>query len=149
MEFSRNSFIDNTTITLLCNISAYNHHTYINPLLSFKHLYLTAYTYIQGTQLVPVPDSINGDPDLEMDGSSNSSNSVNGDQPLQSTTSWVNPQTYGPLFLPADLPLPQLRPALGVCVAQGVPRYIMPSVVLTLETPVGQWRNRGINSLPR
>mmetsp|Transcript_11309 Transcript_11309/g.18979 ORF Transcript_11309/g.18979 Transcript_11309/m.18979 type:complete len:315 (+) Transcript_11309:31-975(+) len=62
---------------------------------------------------------------------------------------WVMPTSYDNLFLPSDLPLPQCRLALGIVVAQGIPRYIMPSMVLSLETPQRIWRNRGICSLPR
>jgi hypothetical protein len=62
---------------------------------------------------------------------------------------WVNPTSYESLFLPSDLPLPNMRHALGVALANGVPRYIMPSIVLTLETPAAVWRNRGVASLPR
>lgn len=62
---------------------------------------------------------------------------------------FVNPTSFSELYLPADLPLPRARPALGVCIANGVPRYIMPSVVLSLETPDRVWRNRGACSLPR
>ena len=62
---------------------------------------------------------------------------------------YVNPTSFSELFLPADLPLPRAQPALGVCIANGVPRYIMPSMVLSLETPDRLWRNRGTCSLPR
>lgn len=62
---------------------------------------------------------------------------------------WTNSNTFSELFLPADLPAPQYVPALGICVAQGVPRYVMPSCLLYLETPEGRWRNRGLNTLPR
>ena len=62
---------------------------------------------------------------------------------------WVPCTGFEKLFLPSDLPLPLALPALGVCVANGVPRYLMPSVVLTLTTPERSWRNRGVNSLPR
>eukprot|EP01040_Poterioochromonas_malhamensis_P005115 gene5115-5478_t len=53
------------------------------------------------------------------------------------------------LYLPADLPPPSLKPALGVGISNGVARYLMPSLVLSLETPDKIWRNRGILSLPR
>jgi hypothetical protein len=62
---------------------------------------------------------------------------------------WIDPTSLDSLYLPADLPLPLCRPALGVVLANGVPRYVMPSVVLTLQTPAMLWRNRGLNSLPR
>jgi hypothetical protein len=62
---------------------------------------------------------------------------------------WVQPTSYDKLFLPSDLPPPIAVPALGVVIANGVPRYVMPSVVLSLTTPERQWRNRGLNSLPR
>lgn len=47
------------------------------------------------------------------------------------------------------MPAPRALPGLGVVVASGVPRYIMPTIVLTLETPERVWRNRGLCSLPR
>ena len=62
---------------------------------------------------------------------------------------WVQCSSCDKLFLPADLPIPQVAPALGVLIANGVPRYIMPSAVITLATPERTWRNRGVNSLPR
>lgn len=62
---------------------------------------------------------------------------------------WVNPSSFESLYLPSDLPKPAARSALGVLIANGSPRYIMPSVVLTLETPDRLWRNRGLCSLPR
>ena len=62
---------------------------------------------------------------------------------------WVNPTSFDTLFYPSDLPLPLARPSLGVVMANGSPRYLMPSVVLTLETPSKMWRNRGLCSIPR
>eukprot|EP01035_Chromulina_nebulosa_P033312 gene33312-44594_t len=62
---------------------------------------------------------------------------------------WLNPTSFDELYLPRDLPVPLARPALGVLLHCGVPRYVMPSVILTLETPTQVWRNRGLNSLPR
>ena len=62
---------------------------------------------------------------------------------------WVNPTSFKDLFLPADLPLPKALPALGVCLANGVPRFLMPSLCLSLETPARSWRNRGVSSAPR
>lgn len=67
----------------------------------------------------------------------------------ESENEWVNPNSFEELFLPQDLPLPLSKPALGVALSYGVARYIMPSVVLTLETPAQIWRNRGLKSLPR
>lgn len=66
-----------------------------------------------------------------------------------SSEGWVNPTSYGSLYLPADLPLPSVRPAVGFGISNGVARYLMPSVVLTLDTPSKTWRNRGICTLPR
>jgi hypothetical protein len=62
---------------------------------------------------------------------------------------WVNPTSYDSLYFPSDLPFPYARPALGVVLANGIPRYIMPSIVLSLATPNKIWRNRGLCSLPR
>lgn len=66
-----------------------------------------------------------------------------------SSDGWVPCTGFEKLYLPADLPPPLALPALGVCVANGLPRYLMPSVVLSLSTPERSWRNRGANSLPR
>ena len=68
---------------------------------------------------------------------------------LDGKDGWTNAATFQELYLPSDLPPPQFTPALGIAVAQGVPRYIMPSCILSLETPEGVWRNRGLNTLPR
>ena len=65
------------------------------------------------------------------------------------TEGWVNPTSYDTLYLPSDLPLPKICPALGIVVANGVPRYIMPSIITYLQTAANLWRNRGVNSLPR
>lgn len=62
---------------------------------------------------------------------------------------WVNPTSFDSLFYPSDLPMPLARPAIGVVMANGSPRYLMPSLVLTLETPSKLWRNRGLCSIPR
>lgn len=62
---------------------------------------------------------------------------------------WVNPTSVDQLFLPADLPAPRIRPALGMAINNGMLRYAMPSVVASLETPQRVWRNRGLCSLPR
>ena len=62
---------------------------------------------------------------------------------------WVNPTSFDSLFYPSDLPLPLARPSLGIVMANGSPRYLMPSVVLSLETPSKVWRNRGLSSIPR
>ena len=62
---------------------------------------------------------------------------------------WVNPTSYSNLYLPVDLPLPDVSLCLGVALSNGSPRYIFPSLSLSLETPSRVWRNRGINSLPR
>jgi len=68
---------------------------------------------------------------------------------IEDDNGWVNPVSFSELYCPKDLPLPTTKPALGICLVQGVPRYIMPSLVLSLETPAKTWRNRGLNSLPR
>lgn len=62
---------------------------------------------------------------------------------------WVNPTSFDNLYFPSDLPLPDAQPGLGIVVASGTPRYIMPTVVLSLKTPDKKWRNRGLCSLPR
>lgn len=63
--------------------------------------------------------------------------------------SWVNPTSFTELFLPSDLSPPKMVPALGVGIANGALRYVMPSTILTLATPAREWRNRGMCSLPR
>ena len=35
---------------------------------------------------------------------------------------WVNPNSFDTLFLPADLPMPMARMALGIAMANGSPR---------------------------
>ena len=62
---------------------------------------------------------------------------------------WVNPTSYDNMFLPTDLPLPRVDPAVGLLYMNGSPRYAMPSLICTLETPAKKWRNRGICSVPR
>lgn len=62
---------------------------------------------------------------------------------------WVNPNSYADLYQPSDLPFPTGQLSLGVVLTNGVPRYIFPSMVLSLKTPEKVWRNRGINTLPR
>ena len=71
------------------------------------------------------------------------------EHPKDDAGDWVDPTSFNKLYLPLDLPLPLCQPALGIAVSNGIPRYIMPSVVLSLETPERIWRNRGICSLPR
>eukprot|EP00981_Chlorochromonas_danica_P009225 scaffold2573_cov202-Ochromonas_danica.AAC.2 len=68
------------------------------------------------------------------------------------TEDWVYPTSYDSLYLPADLPSLSYQPALGIAIANGLPRYLMPSIILTAQTTKGSkriWRNRGMNSLPR
>lgn len=67
----------------------------------------------------------------------------------EESLSWVNPTSFDSLYLPADLPYPRVSPALGVVLQHGSVRYIMPSLILSLETPDRLWRNRGLCSLPR
>jgi len=74
---------------------------------------------------------------------------VEGTSDSDSNEGWVNPTSFTELYCPKDLPLPKVTPSIGVCVVQGIPRYIMPSIVLSLETPDRVWRNRGLSSLPR
>ena len=71
------------------------------------------------------------------------------DGSIDDTIGWVNPMSYDDLFLPADLPLPKVDPAIGVLYINGSPRYAMPSLICTLETPAKRWRNRGVSSVPR
>lgn len=68
---------------------------------------------------------------------------------LDDQKGWIYPSSFDTLYLPSDLPPPLLAPALGVVVVHGTPRYIMPSTILSLQTPDKAWRNRGVCSLPR
>ena len=71
------------------------------------------------------------------------------DEELQENLGWVDPVSLDDLYLPSDIPMPKARPAVAVAIVNGSPRYIMPSVVLSLETPSKSWRNRGLCTLPR
>lgn len=62
---------------------------------------------------------------------------------------WINPTTFDEIYFPRDLPLPRCQPCLSILIANNSPRYLMPGVVMTLETPDKLWRNRGMKSLPR
>jgi len=62
---------------------------------------------------------------------------------------WLQPTSFDALYLPSDLPPPIVKPALGFAISNGVARYLMPSIVCSLETPSRVWRNRGLCSLPR
>jgi len=75
---------------------------------------------------------------------------VSVENPIDDGDGWVNPTTFDRLFLPSDLPIPDMKLALGVAINNGSPRYIMPSIILTLSTDTKKsWRNRGMFSLPR
>jgi hypothetical protein len=76
-------------------------------------------------------------------------NDLNMVESQNSEDGWIYPTSFDTLYLPSDLPRPVLHPALGVVLVHGSPRYIMPSIITTLETPDRIWRNRGICSLPR
>lgn len=65
------------------------------------------------------------------------------------SSGWINPTSFSDLYLPSDLPIPKATASLGCVVSSGVVRYLMPSVILSLETPDRIWRNRGLCSLPR
>lgn len=72
--------------------------------------------------------------------------------PIESASSgegWLQPTSFDSLYLPSDLPPPIIKPALGFAVSNGVARYLMPSLICSLETPSRVWRNRGLCSLPR
>ncbi len=64
-------------------------------------------------------------------------------------TTWVPPAAFEQLWLPEDLPQPTARPAIGLVLSNGEPRYVFPTVDTTLVCPDGVvWRNRGLNSVP-
>lgn len=62
---------------------------------------------------------------------------------------WVNPTSFEQLWLPQDLPAPDLHPAVALVLTNGTPRFICPAVDATVDTSDGQrWRNRGQCSVP-
>ena len=64
-------------------------------------------------------------------------------------TTWVPPAAFEQLWLPEDLPQPVARPAIGLVLSNGEPRYVFPTLDTTLVAPDGVvWRNRGLNSVP-
>lgn len=64
-------------------------------------------------------------------------------------TTWVPPAAFEQLWLPEDLPQPAARPAIGLVLSNGEPRYLFPTLDTTLVCPGGVvWRNRGLNSVP-
>ena len=62
---------------------------------------------------------------------------------------FVDSTSFEELYLPSDLPIPSAKAALGIVIANGIPRYILPSIILTLNTPDKEWRNRGLCSVVR
>jgi hypothetical protein len=64
-------------------------------------------------------------------------------------TTWVPPAAFEQLWLPEDLPQPVARPAIGLVLSNGEPRYVFPTLDTTLVSPDGVvWRNRGLHSVP-
>ena len=64
-------------------------------------------------------------------------------------TTWVPPAAFEQLWLPEDLPQPAARPAIGLVLSNGEPRYLFPTLDTALVCPDGVvWRNRGLNSVP-
>lgn len=61
---------------------------------------------------------------------------------------WVPPAAFEQLWLPEDLPQPQARPAIGLVLRNGEPRYVFPTIDTYLELDGVVWRNRGLNSVP-
>ena len=63
-------------------------------------------------------------------------------------TTWSMPTTFEELWLPEDLPVPQARPAIGLVLRDGQPRYIFPTLDTFIDADGTTWRNRGMNSVP-
>ena len=71
------------------------------------------------------------------------------EQAVDPLSTWVPPSAFEQLWLPADLPTPRARAAVGFVLRDGDPRFIFPTVDAFLETSDGtRWRNRGLNSVP-
>ena len=65
-----------------------------------------------------------------------------------SGASFVPPLSFEQLWLPADLPAPCARMAIGLVLRNGEPRYIFPTIDTYLDAAGKRWRNRGIFSVP-
>jgi len=70
----------------------------------------------------------------------------NNDDPPQG--GWVDPISWGELWLPEDLPLPVMRPAVAAIVRDGVVRYLMPGLDVSIQAGGKLWWNRGMCSFP-
>eukprot|EP00960_Hanusia_phi_P034502 751118-Hanusia_phi.AAC.1 len=61
---------------------------------------------------------------------------------------WVDPFSFDETWLPTDLPLPLMRPAIGALTKDGQVKYIMPALDMCVQAGGKLWWNRGINSVP-
>ena len=59
---------------------------------------------------------------------------------------FVTPTSIDELWLPIDLKKPDMKLALGLHIRSGIIRHVMPAVDISYD---GQYRNRGMNSVPR
>jgi hypothetical protein len=46
---------------------------------------------------------------------------------------WVDPVSFSELWLPSDLPLPMMRPALVALAKDGVVRHLMPGMDISVQ----------------
>lgn len=61
---------------------------------------------------------------------------------------WVNPRSYGKMWIPADCPAPSMKLCLGMLTKDGQPRYVMPTVDAVVDKGGKKWRNRGLKTVP-
>lgn len=61
---------------------------------------------------------------------------------------WVDPVSWKELWLPEDLPLPLLRPGVAALIKDGVVRYLMPGLEVSIQAGGKLWWNRGMCSFP-
>ena len=60
----------------------------------------------------------------------------------------MDPVSWKELWLPEDLPLPLMRPAVAALVKDGVIRYLLPGVEVSVQAGGKLWWNRGMCSFP-
>lgn len=64
------------------------------------------------------------------------------------SSDWLNPRSLDVLWIPLGQSPLSCRVALQVLLQDGRPRYLMPSIDLNLALRSGNWRNRGLKTLP-
>lgn len=65
-----------------------------------------------------------------------------------SGTSFVPPASFEQLWLPANLPVPHARMAIGLVLRNGKPQYIFPTLDTYLDVGERRYHNRGLCSVP-